>query len=550
VAVAKGCLQTALAPDGKTLACLGTNHDLLLLDVGSGSEVYRAPGFFKAETPFLPRELWDLLFAELGASGGLVRMSFSPDAHYFLAASRGEVLAYDLTNRETVRLPGSIRFHLYRTFAFLAKDELVAAGQSQQKHVPILRFPSGEKLGEIDLGIAEPSAATRGDYVLLRPVQGYGVGVFDLKSGKNLLANKNPALDVYDDVVVREQRDGEPALYDLRTAKQLARVELSGGSLGNLKALAVSSDFKWLAVSEAERGAVWSLADGTRLYHTRAFMEAYFAEDGNLYVDFPKYEQTERSIVRMRLDRHELAPVTTVSEKRAHSYGPFLLVSKPDKAQVQMGLFGPIETGLDRKVTWEIRDARTGQTVWSRYFPDEVPSVYAGPRSGTMVLVWRATAKAVRGEMQDNPQVPERLRAAKFDAGDYFLEVLEACSGKYLGSLLVDTGQRSFIIHDVFAAGDWVVITDNQNRTLLYSLSSGVEKGRFFGTLPAILPEAGLLALQNEHGHLSLYDLSTQELSDQFVFPSPIVCKQFAADGSRLFVLTADQTAYTLDLAM
>ncbi len=476
-------------------------------------------------------------------------MSFSPDAHYFLAASRGEVVAYDLSNRETVRLPSSIKFHLFQTFAFLGTDRLVAAGRSQERHVPILRFPSGEKLGEFDLGIGEPGAATRRDFVLVRPTHGYGVGVFDFKSGKALLVNKNPALDVYDDIVVREQRDGEPALYDLKTAKQLARMELSRGSLGNLKALAVSSDLRWLAVSGAERGAVWNLTDGKRLYLTRAFRGAYLGEGGGLYVGFPKYEQTDRAIVRVRLDQQELTPVTKISEEFARSYGPFLLVSKPEKHDVQAGLFGPIETGLDKKVTWEIRDVRSGQTLWSRYFPNEVAFVYAGPREGTMVLVWCATAKAVHEETQNNPQVRERLRAAKLDPSEYFLEVVEARSGKHLGSLLVDTGQGSFIINGVVASDDWVVITDNQNRTLLYSLSLGAEKGRFFGTLPAILPNAGLLALQNEHGHLNLYDLSTVELVDQFVFPSPIVFKLFAADGNRLFVLTADQTAHTLNLA-
>jgi hypothetical protein len=165
-----------------------------------------------------------------------------------------------------------------------------------------------------------------------------------------------------------------------------------------------------------------------------------------------------------------------------------------------------------------------------------------------MVLVWRATAMAVHEETQNNPQVRERLRAAKLDPNDYFLEVVEARSGKHLGSLLVDTGQGSFIISGIIASGEFVVITDNQNRTLRYSLSSEAEKGRLFGTLPAILSHAGLLALQKEHGHLNLYDLSTLELVDQFVFPSPIVLKLFAAEGDRLFVLTADQTAHTLNL--
>ena len=49
---------------------------------------------------------------------------------------------------------------------------------------------------------------------------------------------------------------------------------------------------------------------------------------------------------------------------------------------------------------------------------------------------------------------------------------------------------------------------------------------------------------------MTLYDLATSEAVDEFVFPSAIVYKALAAaDGRRLFVLTADQTAYTLDLS-
>jgi hypothetical protein len=170
-------------------------------------------------------------------------------------------------------------------------------------------------------------------------------------------------------------------------------------------------------------------------------------------------------------------------------------------------------------------------------------------QEGKMVLAWKATAKAVHEEAQSNPQVRQRLEGVKLDPFDDFLEVIDARTGKYLGSLLVDTGKGSYFLRGATAAGDWVGVTDNQNRTLLYSLLSGEAKGRFFGTQPAILPSAGLLALQNERGHLSLYDLSSMESVDEFVFPSALVYKAFGAEGKRLFVLTADQTTYTLDLA-
>jgi outer membrane protein assembly factor BamB len=200
-------------------------------------------------------------------------------------------------------------------------------------------------------------------------------------------------------------------------------------------------------------------------------------------------------------------------------------------------------------VTWELRDALTGQNLWSRYFGDEVPTLYVTPQEGKMVLAWKARAKAVHEEAQSNPQVRQRLEGVKLDPFDDFLEVIDAHNGKYLGSVVVDTGKGSFFITGTAAAGGWVAVTDNQNRTLLYSLPSGEAKGRFFGTQPAILSGAGLLALQNERRHLTLYDLSNMESVDEFVFPSALVYKAFAADGKRLFVLTADQTAYTLDLS-
>lgn len=84
---------------------------------------------------------------------------------------------------------------------------------------------------------------------------------------------------------------------------------------------------------------------------------------------------------------------------------------------------------------------------------------------------------------------------------------------------------------------------------LLYSLTDGEPKGRFFGAAPVVSKAAGLLAVTTERGQLTLFDLTTSERRDRFDFASPVSLAQFTADGHRLFVLTADQTAYVLDLS-
>jgi len=126
---------------------------------------------------------------------------------------------------------------------------------------------------------------------------------------------------------------------------------------------------------------------------------------------------------------------------------------------------------------------------------------------------------------------------------------LDLKDGKALGKLLIETGKGSFRITDVLTSGDWVAISDTQNRTLVYSLSSGQQKGKVFGRLTAISPESNLLCVENGEGLLTLHELASFEKREQFTFPSRVSLVRFSDDGKRLFVLTSDQTVYLLDVS-
>jgi len=85
------------------------------------------------------------------------------------------------------------------------------------------------------------------------------------------------------------------------------------------------------------------------------------------------------------------------------------------------------------------------------------------------------------------------------------------------------------------------------NQVITYSLSTGEEKGHFFGDYPE-LSGNGLMALENEAGELSVYDLASSQPKQEYIFTDPVSLKRFSPDGKRLFVMTASQTAYILDL--
>jgi WD40 repeat protein len=554
-----GCIQTELSPDGRTLACLETNSALTLYDVETGAQLFQKKDFYKPDiTDFFRTILLALVRAgdgdldDFGERAEFVSMRFSPDAHYFAAGQRSvsftamatisadnSAVIYDLNAKSAVPAKGLLKKLLAGKFDFVAPDRVIAVNPEDFNKSAIATFPAGEVVEQFPL-TGSPYSPTKGNYVMLRPIANFAVGLMDLSSKKIFIASKSDALDVYGDTYVSERINGEVALYHVGNLVAFAKIIMPRSTLGRLRAVAVSPDLKWLAVSQRSRGAVWDLAKGERVFHVRGFRGAYFGDDGALYADFPKFEQTERTIARLDIAHRSSSAQSKVSDEgRVTQRGTFIITQKPAKKGGD----------LDRNVTLALSDTRAGTEFWSRTFPKEAPRVFVEENEGTLVLTWDARSEHAKSEIKSDPKLSQRFAAMKEKEGNYFVQAVDARAGKSSGALLVETGKGSFRITDAFAAGDWLVISDTSNRVLLYSISTGEQKGKFFGRTPAISKEAGLLAVETERGQLTVFDLASSEKRDQFTFSGPVSLARFSSDGKRLFVLTADQTAYVLDLA-
>jgi WD40 repeat protein len=552
--VRKGCVQTLLSPDSKTMACLDTDLDLNLFNVTSGEVIFQKKKFH------IPNVL-NILFTRLlsvlseGQIGDIepdwVNMGFSPDSRYFAAGGRTafvnsmggfskeiNALAFDLTSRQQVSLRGPTKMLLSGGFTFIGPDRLVGVDISDTKNSAIISFPSGQVLDKIPLGGGKLSASVQGNYLLIRPIVDYAVGVMDLSTRKIFQASRQSAFDLYDNVFVSERVNGELALYSVEKNEVVAKIDLPPSPLGRLRATALSNDFKWLAVSERMRGGVWNLSKGERIFHVRGFRGGHFAEDGSLYADFPRLDDVERMVAKLDLASRKIFVGNELKETNISQHGGYMVVIKPAKED---GFFSS-------DVILEVRDSRSFRSLWSKPFLKEAPAVWMNGPEGTMVLSWVVSSNAAKNEIKSDPALAGRLAVMKEKEGDYLLHVLDAKTGNMLGRLLIETGKGSFRIADVMAAGDWVVISDTQNRVLIYSLSTGEQKGRVFGVRPSISAASNLLCVENERGQLSIHDLKSMEKRDQFVFQNPISLAQFSRDGKSLFVLTADQTAYVLDV--
>ncbi len=531
--VPEGCLQTELSPDGSVLACLDREFTLALLDVPTGARFFEKKDFFPIVRGF---GLILLLLLRALTEADYINMGFSPDGRYFVASNPDGALALDLSTRKPLSLPGRLRSLLRGGFAFLEQDRLAVVNQDQPQKSALVRFPSGEEVKQISVGNQKLIAAAHGDFLFLRPIKDHPIGLFDISANKIVFAGRKPALDLYDRILVGEMIDGQVVLQNTETQANLGAVPLPASPLTSLRTIAFSSDLKWLAASTASRGAIWNLETGHRAFLTRGFNGAYFSDTGRLYADFPKYEQTERRIAVFNLASATVEEGPLVSEERAKQYGSVLVTLKPRKDG----------ESTESNATVEVRDVTSGSTLWSRHFPKDAPDLMGG--EGVIVLSWPVSANTARAAIGSEPRLKAQLAQMKEKEGDYYLEIWEARTGNNLGRLLVETSKGSFRISRALAVGDWVVLTDTTNRVLVYSLSTGKLHGRVFGSRATLSAVSGLLAVENERGVVSVYDLGSMEKRDQYVFSSPVSVAAFTSDGSRLRVVTANQTVYSLEV--
>jgi WD40 repeat protein len=541
--VPEGCLQSTLSHDGKLLGCVNRNLDLSLIEVESGNTILTKKAYFEPKG-FGPggdvmRLLIYIILADFG-DGRWIRMTFSPDDHYFAATAADSGIGVDVPSHTQIPLRRALNDLLNGEFAFLAPDRVIVQNHFDPKNSGIIEFPSRKVLQRLPISQHQNlDAPTRGNYVILRPVKDAQVGVLDLKSLNFVIgSSKSSVIYVYDQKVLSQRVSGEVGIFEMSTHERKGQAELPNSTLGTPRAWAVSPDLRWLAVSGASRGAVWDLANSKRLYYTRGFRGAYFDGDQAFYADFPKLEAQPRTVARADLSRENIVSGPAIEqEEAAQQYAQFILLRKP------VGK----DAALNHNITLEVEDVKDGHVLWSRNFPKEAPVISFRQQRDSLVFEWGADESATKDEIKGSASLQTRFAAMRERKGAYLVEVVDADSGDVRGRLLLDTGRGSFRVTRAFAEDDWVLIGDNENRTRVYSLSTGEQKGILFGTHSALSSAAGILIVENQSGQIEVYNLNTLQKRTHLTFPHPISAWSFSADGKRLLVLTANQTVYVFD---
>jgi WD40 repeat protein len=539
----RGCAETKLSPDGKTLACLDQEYNVFLLAVDTGDKFFEKKQLLSPD-PFNALQIMIkiLLAKQAGQDPVLAQLQFSPDAHYFLAGSYQTHVAVDLTTRAPLPLHGNFGgTSLQGPFAFVGSDRIAAVNESDPKSSALLHFPDGSVIDKLFLGDRDIFGVAHGNYLVVRPVNNGPAGVLDItKKMFPIITKLTPAVDVYDNTLVVERATGELALMDVDPLKVQTQASLSLSPLGPLKATAVSPDLNWIALSGATRGGIWDLAESKQMYLMRSFHGAYFEGSNFLFADFPKFDKENRMIARVHTSARQTDLAFAPDDKStAAQYGPILALQKPVKENFPSS---------DDTIL-QISDVHDGKLLWSRRFPKGVPDFTVNTETGAIMLQWEPDSPGLKDALSGNPQLASRVASIPGRKTTRVAEILDGTTGKELGGVAIDTGKGSFEPESGYSSGDFVVIFDDQNRTKVYTLSTGELLGSVFGTNSCISTPAQLLVVENQIGQVDVYRLPSLEKQGHLTFSSPVALEKFSADGRRLLVVTKNQNVYSFDSA-
>ncbi|HET7113576.1 MAG TPA: M48 family metalloprotease [Pyrinomonadaceae bacterium] len=590
--VRRDCWEQEFSADGKYLACVDYNLGLSVLETQTGKRVFQKKEFAKLN-------LFELLLWIVGIGADddashhnrFFNLQFSPDSHYLLAARSNmsrvrifidsvaigetDALALDLSTGKQMSPSGDLKKATRGSFIFLTPEKILATVPTSREDAGIFTFPEGKRIAKFSLSAGEMKRTSNPNYVIVKSFASSFISFFDLERGELIGGFNKSNVALWNDVLVSELVSGNvslstanfnPETKTLRTT-QIASVDIPVGSMNRIYAANVSDNMQWLAVSSKTRGAVWDLNTGERKLHVRGFRGALVAANGTAIGDFPKLEPVNHSLVHLDAAKSAVNVLREIPERGARQYGRFVLVrtslktlkerekekakekEKPKDKQGESEEVVDDDSGepLNREVRFELHDIVNDKVVWTKDFPKEAPGYFFDDFSGRVILYWSLGSEAGKARLKEDQALVERSRQMGNKDDDYVLEIFDAFENKSVGTLLLETGKGSFDIESGFSEGNWLVLRDDNNRVLVYSIKDGELRHRFFGANAAVNPRGHQIVVQNYPGELTIYDMTTGNASSRLRFKTPAAFTRFSLDGKRLLVLTAGQVAYAFD---
>lgn len=545
-----GCTQTALSPDGSTLACVSQFQDsildstwdavwLKLIDLQSGNLLYQNQHFFDTYSFRTNPNVHT-------TSNFMAIMHWSRDGRYFVAASGVNAMAYDLTAHAVVPLQGTLASLSQQHFAFVGSGKMVSTcdwspkfgGANETFTMCYTSFPAGKTIKKLELPYSWLSSISAGDRILLGPVANAAAILYDPQNAKPMQRFRNQSIDLNNNLLAVELPQGGIAVGNVDGAMQ--ELTLPVTPVTTVEASAFSLNGRYLALSDRARGALWDLQTNQRLQLSNPFLYAAISDQGQLQaapVDHEIYPAPDPAADRLM--KKYIPGVSTLQYPM--QFGSVRLQVKPLNVQNDFTFSARLTA----------TDAANGARLWSKTFNGPVPQLVLADGDKTLLVQghsrWEGHAKTTRtSDLSFQGINPLGLN----------IQILDNRTGKpirtfYAPQPLTDRLDSNSTPTDHRTAGlfgNLLAVYGNHNDTTLYDATTGKRLFACFGLTLAGDDSLHRLATTNRIQELNIYNTTNGNLLAHFLLDQAVLNARFLPAQNQLLVLTAAQTVYRIDL--
>ena len=562
-----GCAEKRLSPQGDLLACFQrSSGDIRFLNLRTKEVIHAKEGFYKLG-------IRETNLAGYGNSRVFdnTEMEFSPSGRYFIAARLGTTFrigarfgprsrvrnrdafyAYDFVEKKEVPIGGTLRGIISMPFSFASDSRIIGQHRKDPKKGGVFSFPDGKRIEKFPLQANSLEVGRNGRYLLVRPIKTAPVGVFDMKDKKFIVANRKSALAIHNNRFVSENKDGVLGQYKLDADESIGELELPETKLGVPISVVASPDLNWLGFSDRNRGQIWSTFSGTRYSYTTAFGGAYFDKSGKVFLDIRRTKDLGRQSVIFNV-RDKSLTVDTQLDRTNRMLDEYLINLIPTgKQPSRRSSRPPFPIGIRTFQAagpgkLEVLNLKTKEVYWSRDFEKNRPVVGMIPGTDVMTLRWPLQSDEVRKIAKGDKELLKEAKSRKEGRFDYYVQVVDAKTGKVLRGFSLESGRGSFLILNAVANRDRLAVIDSLNRIQLFSMADGELTHTLYGESIAITPNSKIAAVKNGSSRIAIHDLESSRIIERISFGSEVVFAQFDKYSGKLLVLTDDQKVYILD---
>jgi hypothetical protein len=532
------CYETRLSPDGRTLVCVEFDRDtwelgLAMLDTTTSQVLWEKKNWMVPDA----RLAYSLLVARaLRDNSPTFISSYSADGNTLLFAGGDAKVAFDLRQRAIIKTGDGIRGSITGDYAFVGNDRVAGANRLEVKNSAVYSFPEGKTLAKLAMPPADVKAVSNPGaslHLLVYGLKDYGVGLGDLSSGSLLVKEPTQALDEAEGTIAGESVGGALVVAQLGNPEksQQKRVYLPLSPLPYYPTAALSADGKYLALSIGRRGAVWNLLDGKQIVLVHGFSDARWTDDDTLYMDIVNYAGSDRHIAQLSMTANQLKNMSYKVDDETHIRYGRLTDWKMDQ----------------KKNSWalSLHDPADDKVLWSKNFPDRYFSYTASYGDRDLIFNFQLDSHTAKEALKANAALAEEARTIKNKANARLIKVIDGKTGDEDGSLVVELPPNYAGTDGLNRAGDLLYVAGVDDRTAVYSISTGKQVRDLIGYVMALDPGTGRVFTANRVGEGVVYDGAGMEVA-HYQFGEPIRYALFRDGGTLVTILTADQKVRTM----